>query len=127
MHDLYGHWAREYDCFYPDRTKEVAFWARLAGPYGGRVLDLMCGTAEVSLGLARHGYHVFGVDLSAAMLHVAAERLAVPAGRVLIIDDNPENIRRARSCGFAAVLFENERECVGRVRTLVTAPAAGGR
>ena len=79
MHDLYGQWARVYDYFYPDRSQEVEFWARLAGPYGGRVLDLMCGTAEVSLGLARHGYRVLGVDLSPAMLHVAAGRLAAAA------------------------------------------------
>lgn len=79
MHDLYSRWARVYDYFYPDRTQEVEFWARLAGPYGRRVLDLMCGTAEVSLGLARRSYHVLGVDLSAAMLHVAAGRLAATA------------------------------------------------
>jgi glycine/sarcosine N-methyltransferase len=79
MHDHYGHWARVYDYFYPDRTQEVEFWARLAGPYGRRLLDLMCGTAEVSLGLARHGYRVLGLDLSPAMLHVAAGRLAAAA------------------------------------------------
>jgi SAM-dependent methyltransferase len=79
MHDLYEHWARVYDYFYPDRTKEVRFWAGLAGPYGRRVLDLMCGTAEVSLGLARHGCRVLGLDLSVAMLHVAAGRLAAAA------------------------------------------------
>ena len=79
MHDLYGHWARVYDYFYPDRTKEIEFWARLAGPYGSRVLDLMCGTVEVSLGLARHGYRVLGVDRSPAMLHVATGRLAAAA------------------------------------------------
>ncbi len=79
MHDLYGQWARVYDYFYPDRTEEVEFWAQLAGLYGRRVLDLMCGTAEVSLGLARHGYRVLGVDLSPAMLDVAAGRLAAAA------------------------------------------------
>ncbi len=79
MHDLYGHWARVYDYFYPDRAKEVEFWAQLAGPCGRRVLDLMCGTAEVSLGLARQGYRVLGLDLSPAMLHVAAGRLAAAA------------------------------------------------
>lgn len=92
MHDLYGHWARVYDFFYPDRTKEVGFWARLACPYGRRVLDLMCGTAEVSLGLVRHGYRILGLDLSAAMLHVAAERLAAaadyPARNLLLAQGN---------------------------------------
>lgn len=79
MSDLYTNWAQVYDYFYPDRTSEVEFWARLAEPHGQRVLDLMCGTAEVSLELARHGYRVLGVDLSPAMLGVGAARLATAA------------------------------------------------
>ncbi len=79
MNDLYRQWARVYDYFYPDRSAEVAFWTTLAGLNGRRVLDLMCGTAEVSLGLARRGYRVIGIDLSPAMLTVAAERLAAAA------------------------------------------------
>jgi SAM-dependent methyltransferase len=77
--DLYADWARVYDFFYPDRGDEIAFWAELAGSHGRRVLDLMCGTAEVSLGLARQGFRVAGVDRSPAMLAVGAERLAAAA------------------------------------------------
>lgn len=76
MSDLYANWAQVYDYFYPDRSAEVDFWARLGRPYGQRLLDLMCGTAEVSLELARGGYQVLGVDLSVAMLAVGAGRLA---------------------------------------------------
>ena len=79
MADLYAEWARVYDCYYPDRSSEVEFWAGLASRYGRRLLDLMCGTAEVSLELARRGYRVLGLDLSPAMLRVAAERLAAAA------------------------------------------------
>jgi SAM-dependent methyltransferase len=79
MGDLYAKWARVYDCFYPDRSDEVEFWAKLAAQYGPRLLDLMCGTAEVSLELARLGHSVLGVDLSPAMLAIAAERLAAAA------------------------------------------------
>jgi SAM-dependent methyltransferase len=81
MSDLYANWARVYDYFYPPRSDEVGFWALLAEPYGLRVLDLMCGTAEVSLGLARRGYLVLGVDLSPAMLAMAAQRLVAAADR----------------------------------------------
>jgi ubiquinone/menaquinone biosynthesis C-methylase UbiE len=79
MGDLYAEWARVYDCYYPDRSSEVQFWQSLAAPYGPCVLDLMCGTAEVSLELARRGYRVLGIDLSPAMLGVAAGRLAAAA------------------------------------------------
>ncbi|NIV29675.1 MAG: methyltransferase domain-containing protein, partial [Anaerolineae bacterium] len=79
MGDLYTEWARVYDCYFPDRSSEVEFWAGLGAPYGQHWLDLMCGTAEVSLELARRGYSVLGVDLSPAMLSVAAERLAAAA------------------------------------------------
>jgi ubiquinone/menaquinone biosynthesis C-methylase UbiE len=79
MDDLYAQWARVYDYFYPDRTAEIDFWARIAQPFGRRLLDLMCGTAEVSLGLARAGYQIVGLDLSASMLSVGTERLSAAA------------------------------------------------
>jgi SAM-dependent methyltransferase len=80
MNDLYARWAQVYDYFYPDRSDDVDFWLRLSQPHGRWLLDLMCGTAEVSLGLARCGCRVLGVDLSAAMLAAGAERLAGAAG-----------------------------------------------
>ena len=79
MGDLYAEWAKIYDYYYPDRSAEVRFWARQAAQHGLHLLDLMCGTAEVSLALARRGNRVLGVDLSPAMLSVAAERLAAVA------------------------------------------------
>jgi len=79
MDDLYANWAKVYDFFYPDRSDEVGFWARLAQSCGRSLLDLMCGTAEVGLGLARHGYRVHGVDRSLAMLRIGAQRLAAAA------------------------------------------------
>ncbi|MGD2040351.1 MAG: class I SAM-dependent methyltransferase [Anaerolineae bacterium] len=79
MDDLYGNWAQVYDTFYPDRSEEVAFWARVAARFGRRVLDLMCGTAEISLGLARHSCRVFGMDISPAMLSVGVERQSAAA------------------------------------------------
>ena len=79
MKDLYANWASVYDYFYLDRSDEIDFWARQAEPFGLRLLDLMCGTAEVSLGLARRGYRVLGLDHSPAMLAVGAQRLAAAA------------------------------------------------
>ena len=77
--DLYHHWAETYDYFLGDRTPEIRFWAEMARGYGTRLLDAMCGTAEVSLALARDGHRVVGLDLSPAMLAVAACRQAAAA------------------------------------------------
>ncbi|MDT9025437.1 class I SAM-dependent DNA methyltransferase [Rossellomorea yichunensis] len=41
---------------------------------GGKVLDIACGTGELSLRLVRDGYDVTGVDLSQDMLMVAQEK-----------------------------------------------------
>jgi demethylmenaquinone methyltransferase/2-methoxy-6-polyprenyl-1,4-benzoquinol methylase len=48
----------------------------LALPTGSRLLDLACGTGDLSKLAARQGYHVVGADLSFGML--AANRSAVP-------------------------------------------------
>lgn len=77
--DLYHHWAQTYDYFFGDRTPEIRFWAEMARGYGTRLLDAMCGTAEVSLALARDGHRVTGLDLSPSMLAVAACRQAAAA------------------------------------------------
>ncbi|WP_026693930.1 class I SAM-dependent DNA methyltransferase [Peribacillus kribbensis] len=45
--------------------------AQQYGVAGNKVLDLACGTGEISLRLAKAGYHVTGVDLSEEMLSVA--------------------------------------------------------
>jgi ubiquinone/menaquinone biosynthesis C-methylase UbiE len=74
MVDLYASWARVYDYFYPDRSAEVDYWTRLAASSGVRILDLMCGTAEVSLGLSRRNHRVLGVDLSPVMLRLGSQR-----------------------------------------------------
>ncbi|PFG05628.1 class I SAM-dependent methyltransferase [Bacillus sp. es.034] len=42
--------------------------------HGKRVLDIACGTGELSLRLARDGYDVTGVDLSQDMLTIAQEK-----------------------------------------------------
>lgn len=41
---------------------------------GKKVLDIACGTGELSLRLARDGYDVTGVDLSQDMLTIAQEK-----------------------------------------------------
>jgi SAM-dependent methyltransferase len=69
--------AETYDYFLPDRSWEIAGWARLARRYGQRVVEWMCGTGELACGLARRGFQMIGVDLVPEMLAVAERRAAV--------------------------------------------------
>lgn len=68
--------AMTHDYFIPDRSWEIAGWARLGRRYGQRIVEWMCNTGEVASGLARRGFDVIGVDLVPEMLAVAEQRAA---------------------------------------------------
>lgn len=54
----------------------------LADPKAGqRALDLACGTGDLAYGVAAHGAHVFGLDITHRMLQLARVRLTDPACR----------------------------------------------
>lgn len=79
--DLY---AAYYDLLYRDKdyAAESAYVARLVrevAPRAGRLLELGCGTGAHALHLAKLGFEVNGIDLSAAMVQRAeARRAAAP-------------------------------------------------
>lgn len=83
---IFGHsYAQNYDRFYATKNygAECDFmestWRSLRIDVR-QVLDLGCGTGGHALELARRGYAVTGVDLSAEMLAVAKEKVANFAG-----------------------------------------------
>ena len=57
----------------PEATRAEADFLRrtLAPPAGGELLDVPCGDGRLSLELARRGFHMTGVDLSAEFLDAA--------------------------------------------------------
>lgn len=71
-----GH-APDYDgnCFTRNTLAEVDFLvAELGLAAGAAILDIGCGTGRHDVELARRGYRVTGVDISAGMLAQAAEK-----------------------------------------------------
>lgn len=77
---MYHHFAYIYDYLMKDvpYDKWVQFLHQSSITYGNggkRVLDLACGTGEISYRLAQLGYHVTGVDLSEDMLAIAQEKM----------------------------------------------------
>jgi ubiquinone/menaquinone biosynthesis C-methylase UbiE len=57
-----------------DRVEKEALFALLPELRGRRVLEVGCGTGNISLELARRGAHVTGVDLSFPMLALARRK-----------------------------------------------------
>ncbi|HTS70351.1 MAG TPA: class I SAM-dependent methyltransferase [Terriglobia bacterium] len=63
-----------YDLKWRHFTADLEFWTRMAGRYGGRVLDLACGTGRLPIHLTRAGFRVTGVDSSEALLREASRK-----------------------------------------------------
>lgn len=75
MTEIYALRAETIDYFFPERDEEVEFWADLASDYGDDILHLMCGTGELSAGLAQRGFDVTGIDVTKSMIYEAEDRI----------------------------------------------------
>lgn len=89
----YGVFARYYDLFtgnvdYKAYALRIEHIAKSLGIKRGSLVDLGCGTASLSMELARLGYRVTGVDISCEMLTAAAEKLYNTDLRVRLINQD---------------------------------------
>jgi SAM-dependent methyltransferase len=73
--DLFGAYARFYDLDCADLDDDVPMILQFALRCGSPIVELGCGTGRLLLPLARAGYRVTGVDISAAMLSLARNKL----------------------------------------------------
>ncbi|MHB1006364.1 MAG: class I SAM-dependent methyltransferase [Chloroflexota bacterium] len=71
--------SRYYDLEHDEFDDDVGLYLGFAARTGSPLLELGCGTGRLLLPLAAAGYRVTGVDVSAAMLAKAGERLAADA------------------------------------------------
>jgi 2-polyprenyl-3-methyl-5-hydroxy-6-metoxy-1,4-benzoquinol methylase len=64
------------EVFIPERASEIAFWSDLALDSGRIVINWHCGTGELTVGLAKRGLRVVGVDGERDAIDVAVAREA---------------------------------------------------
>lgn len=67
-------WPDYYDWTSEGLDGDVAYYAHLSMESGGPVLELGCGTGRCTLGIARHGMEVVGVDLQPEMIRMAEKK-----------------------------------------------------
>ncbi len=90
----------------PLATVDVAF-ARDCFTQPGRLIDLGCGTGRLAIDFASRGFAVVGVDLSAEMLRVAAEKAARTGVKLDLVQVNLVELDALADASFdyAACLF----------------------
>lgn len=75
--DLYEGTAELYDHVGPYRTRgDVEFYVDMAKQYGGRVLEVGCGTGRVLIPTAAAGVEITGLDNSPSMLDMLRKNLS---------------------------------------------------
>lgn len=78
MNEAYLHLAGYYDrCVNADYSQWIEYLLSLFlrfGPLPKTILDLGCGTGNMTIGLAKRGYRVTGVDLSPEMVSAARKK-----------------------------------------------------
>ena len=98
--------AEIYECFFGDRSEEIAGWAKLARPYGSRLIEWMCGTGELACGLAEAGFDVIGNDLVPEMLQFAEQDSTARSLQITWVRGDMCNVtlpRQNNDFGFIAV------------------------
>jgi SAM-dependent methyltransferase len=116
-------WREFFDCFAPqymnevftsDSVREVAFLTELLDlPDGAAVLDIGCGTGRHAVEMARAGYAVTGIDISAGMLRearAAAERAGV---EVELVEADATSFDLGREFDAAVCLCEGSLGLLG--------------
>jgi len=128
VNDNYAGAARFYDLFAGD--DDLGFFLKAAEDSGGPCLEFGVGTGRVALEIAKRGFLVVGIDLSASMLAAAREKLARETEEVrdrlslIRADMRFFDLKRkfgfiySPGGGFQECLTEDDRKsCLERVRS----------
>lgn len=96
--DLYGHPAL-YDALLPVGA-HLPYYADLARQASGNVLELACGTGQLTVPIASAGLPIVGLDLSLPMLNAATERAAAARVSVEYVQGDMRNFDLGRKFGL---------------------------
>ena len=103
----YEAFSRIYDRYWGDRS--ISFLPLVQEhllsrvPFGGRIVDLCCGTGQVAAVLEEDGFSVTGVDASNSMLNIARTR--VPKAKFIHCD--VRSFRQANSFNGVICLYDS--------------------
>src|SRR5580658_4503750 len=92
--DIYDHPAL-YDALLP-ATAHVSYYVDLARQASGDVLELACGTGQLTVPIASAGLPILGLDLSATMLTTARQRAAAANVSVEFVHGDMRNFDLGR-------------------------------
>jgi len=92
--DLYDH-PELYDALFPVDA-HAAFYADLARRQAGAVLELACGTGQLTMAVGELGLAVWGLDQSAAMLDVARRRASAVKASVEFVQGDMRDFALGR-------------------------------
>lgn len=97
-------WPELYDELLPAEPGCIQHYRRLAVDYGGPVLELACGTGQLTAAIGADGIEVVGIDLALPMLHAARRRLlaAGAKGQLVGADMRQFQLRRSFNLIFIA-------------------------
>lgn len=100
MRNAYGQFAALYDSLMRDVDYDgwAAYLVSFLSP-GTAVADCACGTGEITLRLARQGFRVTGVDISSAMLEVAAGKARGAGLSIPFIRQDMRRLILHKPCG----------------------------
>ena len=89
-------------------------WARYVedlfeyyGPIPKRVLDIACGTGQVTVRLARSGYEMFGVDKALEMMQVAREKARNMRVKIGLAQSDMRSLPFKRTFDAAICLYDS--------------------
>lgn len=115
----------EENAFTRNTVAEVDFLLEeLAVPEGGTILDVGCGTGRHSVELAKRGYDVTGVDLSAQMLARGAENARAAGVEVVWIQADAADFSVGSRFDAAIGLCEGAFGLLGAGDDAIAQPAA---